>query len=60
MSLNDNDLLGIVEYPDPTTGAGSAGQEETCTYDALGETSTYTDRNGTSHQTAATAGAVER
>ena len=47
--VDDNDLLAKTEYPDPTTGAASASQGETYTYDALGDQTTYTDRNGTTH-----------
>ena len=47
--IDDNDLLAKTEYPDPTTGAASASQAETYTYDALGDQTTYTDRNGTTH-----------
>ena len=47
--IDDNDLLAKTEYPDPTTGAASANQAETYTYDALGDQTTYTDRNGTTH-----------
>jgi RHS repeat-associated protein len=49
---DSNDLLSSINYPDPTTGAASTSpsQTETYTYDALGETTGYTDRNGTTHQ----------
>ena len=47
--VDDNDLLAQTEYPDPTTGAASAAQAETYTYDAQGVQTTYTDRNGTTH-----------
>jgi RHS repeat-associated protein/uncharacterized delta-60 repeat protein len=45
-----NDLLSSTEYPDPTTGLPSTSQVEYTRYDALGETTYYTDRNGTTHQ----------
>lgn len=44
-----NDLLTAVDYPDLSTGAASDAQQETFTYNALGEQRTYTDRNGTVH-----------
>ena len=47
--LHDNDLLAQTQYPDPATGAASAGQAQTYAYDNLGGRTTYTDRNGTSH-----------
>ena len=47
--VDDNDLLQATQYPDPTTGAASASQAETYAYDALGERTTFTDRNGTTH-----------
>ena len=47
--VNDADLLATTEYPSPTTGAASSSQAETTAYDALGEATGYTDRNGTTH-----------
>ena len=47
--IYSNDLPQATQYPDPATGAASAGQAETYSYDALGEETTYTDRNGTTH-----------
>ena len=49
--INSNDLLATVEYPDPTTGSPStsASNQESYTYDRLGDTTTYTDPNGTTH-----------
>ena len=47
--IDDNDLLHAVFYPDPTTGAASSLQAEYYAYDALGEQTAYTDRNGTAH-----------
>jgi len=47
--INSNDIVSATEYPDPTTGAPSTSQEETTTVDALGETLTATDRNGSVH-----------
>jgi hypothetical protein len=45
-----NDLRATVEYPDLTTGTAStaAANDESYTYDALREKTSYTDRNGTS------------
>jgi len=50
-AIDSNDLLAAIRYPDPTTGlpSSSPGQQETYTYDALGEVTTDTDRNGTTH-----------
>ena len=50
-TINSNDLLGETEYPDPSTGVAgaSASDDETYTYDALGEMTSMTDRNGTMH-----------
>jgi YD repeat-containing protein len=47
--IDSNDIVGITQWPDPTTGAASSGQQETTTVDALGETLTATDRNGSVH-----------
>ena len=46
-----NDLLAKVEYPDPSTGAAStsSANDESFTYNALGQRTSYTDRNGTTH-----------
>ena len=46
-----NDLLAKVEYPDATTGdaSTSASDDVTYTYDALGEETSMTDQNGTTH-----------
>jgi RHS repeat-associated protein/uncharacterized delta-60 repeat protein len=52
-AIADNDLLYAILYPDPTTGQAIMGptytQRETYAYDALGEATSYTDRDGTSH-----------
>ncbi len=47
--LNSNDLVAAVKYPDPSTGAPSSTYQETYTVNALGDTKTFTDRNGTVH-----------
>jgi len=48
-AINSNDLVGITEYPDGTSGIASSAQEVTTTVNALGQTLTLTDRNGTTH-----------
>jgi YD repeat-containing protein len=47
--VNSNDLLGQVQYPDPSTGWPSDTLKETYTVNALGQQLTMTDRNGTVH-----------
>ncbi len=47
--VNSNDILAATQYPDPTTGAASSSQQDTYTVNALGETVTSTDRNGSVH-----------
>ncbi len=46
-----NDLLATVEYPSATTGAAStaASDDVSYTYDALGEETSMTDQNGSTH-----------
>jgi RHS repeat-associated protein len=48
-NVNSNDLLAALQYPDKTTGNPSSSQQETYTVNALGETLTKTDRNGSVH-----------
>jgi RHS repeat-associated protein len=48
-TIYSNDLLASVYHPDLSTGAASSSQADTYTYDALGETTGFTDRNGTVH-----------
>ena len=48
-SLTSNDLLAATLYPDKTTGLPSTAEQESYTYDALGEMTGKTDRNGTTH-----------
>ncbi|HWE97544.1 MAG TPA: RHS repeat-associated core domain-containing protein [Tepidisphaeraceae bacterium] len=50
-AVTSNDLLATLEYPDPTTGSPStsSSNQETYTYDALGEITGMTDPNGTTH-----------
>jgi RHS repeat-associated protein len=49
-ALNSNDLLAATLYPDPMTGLPSPNQQETYSYNALGQRLTYVDRNMTMHQ----------
>jgi RHS repeat-associated protein len=44
-----NDLVTITEHPDPSTGNPSTSQEDVCTYNNLGQVTSMTDRNGTTH-----------
>src|SRR4051812_28127383 len=44
-NINSNDILAEVDYP---TVSGSS-QDESFTVDALGEKTSYTDRNGNEH-----------
>jgi RHS repeat-associated protein len=48
-NINSNDILAATQYPDPTTGNASSGQQETYTVNALGERTGFTDRNGNVH-----------
>ncbi len=48
-AVESNDAVGATRWPDPTTGAASSGQQETTTVNALGQTLTMTDRNGSVH-----------
>ena len=48
-TINSNDLPAQVKYPEPTTGSASSSQAENFSYDAIGEETSYTDRNGTTH-----------
>src|SRR5262249_52036631 len=47
--VNSNNLLAEVRWPEKTTGAASSSEKETYTVNALGQTKTYTDRNGSVH-----------
>jgi len=49
--LNSNDLLATTENPDPTTGLPStaAANQTSYQYNALGQTVSLTDPNGTTH-----------
>jgi RHS repeat-associated protein len=50
-NLFSNDLIGVVRYPDKTTGLAStaASDDQTFGYNLLGELSSFTDQNGTTH-----------
>jgi RHS repeat-associated protein len=47
--LDSNDVVAATKWPDPSTGAASASEQESIAVNALGETLTATDRNGTVH-----------
>jgi RHS repeat-associated protein len=50
-AIDSNDLLQLVKYPDKSTGAASssASDQNSFTYNALGQVATKTDQNGTVH-----------
>jgi RHS repeat-associated protein len=48
-AITSNDVVGKTKWPDPSTGAASASEQETVTVNALGQTVTSTDRNGNVH-----------
>ena len=50
-ALYSNDLLATIEYPDKTTGqpSTSASNEQTFGYNFLGDETSMTDQNGTTH-----------
>jgi RHS repeat-associated protein len=52
--LNSNDLLAQVQHPNPLSGAPDANasdhQQDHYTYNALGQVTSMTDRNGNVHQ----------
>src|SRR5262249_8406053 len=48
-NVNSRDLLSAMQYPDKTTGSPSSSEQETYSVNALGQTLTKTDRNGTVH-----------
>src|SRR5581483_1977608 len=47
--IASNDLLAATKYPDPSSGNPSTSQQETYSYNALGDAIHYTDRNGSVH-----------
>jgi len=48
-SINSNDVLKEVDWPDKSTGNASSSEKETYTVNGLGQLRTYTDRNGNVH-----------
>ncbi len=48
-ALTSNDAVGATRWPDPTTGSASASEQDSVAVNALGQTVTATDRNGTTH-----------
>jgi RHS repeat-associated protein len=48
-NLNSNDILTAIEYPDVDSGEASSDEKESFTVNALGERTSYTDRDGTTH-----------
>jgi len=48
--LFSKDLIGAVEYPDPTTGQPSSSAKEQFGYNWQGEKSSYVMQDGTTHQ----------
>jgi RHS repeat-associated protein len=48
-TISSNDLLGAVQHPDKTSGNPSAAEQDSYTYNALGQMVTAQDRNGTQH-----------
>jgi RHS repeat-associated protein len=47
--LNSNDILAATQFPDPSTGNPSSGQQESYTVNTQAEQLTLTDRNGNLH-----------
>ena|GEM_PF-2414997 len=47
--ISSKDILSAVYHPDPATGQPSAAYADSYTVNALGETKTATDANGTQH-----------
>jgi RHS repeat-associated protein len=48
-TISSNDLLGAVQHPDKTSGNPSAAEQDSYSYNALGQMVTAQDRNGTQH-----------
>jgi RHS repeat-associated protein len=48
-TITSNDISVETRWPDPSTGASSSSQKDLITINALGQTLTSTDRNGTVH-----------
>ena len=47
--ITSNDVAGATRWPDPSSGSASSSEQESVTVNALGQTLTSTDRNGTVH-----------
>src|SRR5262249_25968610 len=47
--VNSNDVLAAMQYPDKTTGNPSSSQQETYAVNAVGQRTSFTDRNGNVH-----------
>jgi YD repeat-containing protein len=48
-TIESNDISAQTQWADPTLGLASSSQQETLTVNALGQTLTATDRNGSVH-----------
>ncbi|MDY3560569.1 hypothetical protein R5W23_001813 [Gemmata sp. JC673] len=48
-AVDSFDAVGVTRWPNPSTGAASASEQEVTTANALGQTLTATDRNGSVH-----------
>jgi RHS repeat-associated protein len=48
-NVNSNDILGSMQYPDKTSGNPSSSEQETYQVNALGQRTSFTDRNGNVH-----------
>jgi RHS repeat-associated protein len=48
-NVDSNDLLSATKYPDLTTGEAPSGQQETYTYNTLGQETGFADRDGNVH-----------
>lgn len=47
--LDSNDIVGITRWPNASTGVADAGEQEVTKVNALGQTLTMADRNGSVH-----------
>jgi YD repeat-containing protein len=47
--LSRTDIVGSVKHPDASSGNPSSSEQESYTYNQLGQVLTYTDRNGNVH-----------
>jgi RHS repeat-associated protein len=48
-AINSNDIQSAMQYPDKTTGNPSSTEQESYTVNAVGQRTTFTDRNGSVH-----------